>query len=89
MELYEGRMRKQKVEYNNYKSATHAVLLLFLVATAAFHISLWGAYGGPKTILINILFGYGVLLQFMLLVPTWIQNAVTFVVLTFFLQQYK
>jgi hypothetical protein len=28
-------------------------------------------------------------LQFMLLVPTWVQNIVTFVGLTFFLQQYQ
>jgi len=89
MELYEGKMRKQTIEYNNYRTATHTVLVLFFLATAAFHIALWNAYGGGKTILINILFGYGVLLQFMLMIPTWIQNAVTFVGLTFFLQEYQ
>jgi hypothetical protein len=89
MELYEGKMRKKKIEYNNYRNATHAVLILFFLATAAFHIALWNLYGGGKTILINILFGYGVLLQFMLMIPTWIQNAVAFVGLSFFLQQYQ
>lgn len=89
MELYEGKIRKQKIDYQNFKNSTHAVLFLFLLAAISFHMSLWGAYGGGKTILINILFGYGVLLQFMLLVPTWVQNIVTFIALTFFLQQYQ
>lgn len=89
MELYEGRIRKQKVEYKNYKQCTHAVLLLVLLASIAFHKALWPAYGGPKTMLIMCLFGWGILLQLCLFLPTPIQNAIAFVGLTFFLQQYQ
>lgn len=89
MELYEGRIRKQKVEYQSYKNCTHAVMLLVLLASIAFHKSLWQAYGGPKTMLIMFLFGWGILLQLCLFLPTPIQNAIAFVGLTFFLQQYQ
>lgn len=81
-------MNKRKVEYQNYKNATHAAIILWFFASFAFAKSLWGEYG-IKTVLICFLVGYGVLLQFMLLVPTWFQNAVGFIGLTFFLQQYQ
>jgi len=35
-----------------------------------------------------IMFGYGFLLQAALLVPTWVQNLVAAVLMTFFIQQY-
>jgi hypothetical protein len=89
MELYETKVRKQKVEYANYKNATHAVMILILVASFAFHKSLWGAYGGLKTMLIMFLFGWGILLQLCLLLRPWLQNLVAFVGLTFLLQQYQ
>ncbi len=88
LEMYEGKMNKRKVEYQNYKNATHAAIILWFFASFAFAKSLWGEYG-IKTVLICFLVGYGVLLQFMLLVPTWFQNAVGFIGLTFFLQQYQ
>jgi hypothetical protein len=50
---------------------------------------LWNAYGGAKTIFVLSVLGYGILLQASLLMPTWLQNAVTFVALTFFIQQYQ
>mmetsp|Transcript_13273 Transcript_13273/g.19346 ORF Transcript_13273/g.19346 Transcript_13273/m.19346 type:complete len:187 (+) Transcript_13273:166-726(+) len=89
MEMYEGKMNKKKVEYQGYKNSTHAVIFFFLLATFAFHVSLWNALGGFKTVVANFLLGYGVLLQLALLVPTWVQNAVTFIALTFFIQQYQ
>jgi hypothetical protein len=89
MEMFEGRVRKQKVDYQNYKNATHSVMILFLLASVSFHISLWEEFGGLKTLFINFLFGYGVLLQLCLLFPTWVQNVVAFIGLTFFLQQYN
>jgi hypothetical protein len=89
MELYEGKLHKRKVEYSNYKNSTHAVMCLILFASLAFHVSLWGAYGGLKTVFLMTLFGYGILLQLALLLPTWLQNMVTFVGLTYFIQMYQ
>ena len=89
MELYEGKLHKRKVEYKDYKNSTHAVMCLILFASLAFNIALWDAYGGFKTVFIMTLFGYGVLLQLALLFPTWLQNMVTFVGLTYFIQMYQ
>jgi len=89
MELYEGKIRKQKVQYQNYRSCTHAVMLLILLASIAFHKSLWGLYGGMKTMFIMFLFGFGILLQLCLFLPTSVQNGIAFIGLTFFLQQYQ
>lgn len=89
MELYEGRMRKQKVEYKTYKTCTHLVIVSFLFASFSFHMALWDAFGGARTFFANFLIGYGILLQLSLLLPTWLQNMVTFVAFTFFLQQYQ
>jgi hypothetical protein len=89
MELYEAKVRKQKVEYANYKNCTHAVLTLITIASFAFHKSLWDFYGGFKTMFIMFLFGWGLLLQVCLLLPTSAQNVIAFVGLTYFLQQYQ
>ena len=89
MELYESKLHKRKVEYSSYRNSTHAVMILILLASLAFNVSLWGAYGGFKTLFIMTMVGYGVLLQLALLLPTWLQNMVTFVGLTFFIQMYQ
>lgn len=89
MELYEVKIRKQKVEYANYKNATHSVMILILVASFAFHKSLWAAYGGLKTIFVMSLLGFGVLLQLCLFLPPVIQNAVAFIGMAFLLQMYQ
>ena len=86
--MYEGKIKKNKIEYQNYRTATHAVMILFMFASYAYTKALWGAFGF-KTIPIMIMAGYGLLLQFLLLAPTSVQNAVTFIGLTFFLQQYQ
>jgi hypothetical protein len=87
VELYQG--KKKKVEYENFRTATHLTLLLILVAWISFHKALSPLYGGLKTMLIMIGFGFGVLLQSALLIPVWGQNFLSVVILTFFLQQYK
>lgn len=89
MELYEGHAKKRKVEYQNYKNSTHAVLFLLILASIAFHAALWPAYGGGRTIFIGILIGYGILLQLAILLPIWLQNVVTFVLMTLFIQEYQ
>ena len=89
MELYEAKVRKQKVEYQSYKNMTHVVMILILLTSIAFHKSLWQAYGGLRTMWIMFLFGWGVLLQLCLFLPPTVQNAIAFIGLTFFLQQYK
>lgn len=89
MELYEVKIRKQKVVYQSYKNSTHAVMILILLASIAFHTSLSPAYGGLKTVLIMFLFGWGILLQLCLFLPPTVQNVIGFVGLTFFLEQYR
>jgi hypothetical protein len=88
VELYMGRVKKVKVDYKNFPQSTHAVIALILFASISFNIALWPVYRA-KTLLIMTMFGFGVLLQFALLVPSYVQNAVGFVLLTFFLQEYS
>lgn len=89
VEMYEGKIRKQTVNYENFPKSTHAIMVLFMVASLAFHISIWPAYGWNSIVILTVLVGYGVLLQFALMVPTYVQNIVGFVLLTFFLQEYS
>jgi hypothetical protein len=53
-----------------------------------FHVALWPHYGWNTTIVLGLLF-FGIVLQFCLLVPTYIQNIAGAVALTFFLQEYS
>jgi hypothetical protein len=50
-------------------------------------VSLWPAYGWNSLVIMSM-FGFGILLQFALLVPTYVQNILGVVVITFFLQEY-
>lgn len=88
IELYEGHLRKQKVNYQNFKTATHVAILLLLLAGFAFHVALWPHYGWNTPVAL-MLVTFGVLLQLAVILPTSIQNLVTVVALTFFLQEYK
>lgn len=87
VEMYAGKLKKQKVSYKTFPQSTHAAIILILLSSLAFHIALWPAYGA-KTMLIMFLFAM-FLLQFCLLFPTYVQNFVAFLVLGFFLQEYK
>ena len=89
LELYQGKKKKKQVEYENFRTATHASIVLILIAWISFHKSLSPLYGGFKTLLIMIGFGMGVLLQAALMIPVVAQNILSIVILTFFLQQYK
>jgi hypothetical protein len=85
--MFAGKLKKNKVNYANFPQSTHAAMALLLLSSVAFHVALWPAYGW-KTVAIMVLVGYGVLLQFCLLVPTYVQNIVGFVAMTFFIQEY-
>lgn len=89
VELYEGKRRNKKVEYDNFKSATHLTILLILLSWISFHLALSPVYGFFKTLIIMVGFGYGVLIQSALMIPVWGQNMISFVVMTFILQTYK
>ena len=89
VELYEGKKKQKKVEYKHFKTVTHWTILLIVVSWISFHMALSPVYGGIKTWLIMVAFGYGVLIQSALMIPVWGQNVLSFVVMTFFLQQYK
>jgi hypothetical protein len=79
---------RQKVNYQNFPQCTHAGIFLILLASVAFHVAYWPHYRWNTPIMLGLVF-WGFLLQFMLLVPTDVQNVAGFVGLTFFLQQYK
>ena len=87
VEMFAGKLKKQKVDYANFPHSTHSVMLLLLLSSIAFHMALWPAYGW-KTVAVMSLVGYGVLFQFCLMVPTYVQNLVGFVVMTLFIQEY-
>lgn len=89
VELYEGKRNKKKVEYSNFRSATHLTIVLILVSWISFHAALSPVYGTFGTWLIMLGFGWGVLIQASLLIPVWGQNLISFVTMTFFLQLYK
>lgn len=89
VELYQGKRNNKKVEYENFKSATHWTILFILAAWVSFHMALSPVYGTLKTWLIMIGFGWGVLIQSALLIPVWAQNIISVVLMTFFLQMYK
>lgn len=87
VEMYAGKIQGKTVNYENFRSETHGIIFLILLASLSFHVALWPAYGW-KTMIIMMLFGFGILIQFALLVPTYVQNLVGLVVLTFFIQEY-
>lgn len=89
VELYEGKKKKKKVEYDNFKTATHWTIFLILLSWISFHMALTPVYGTFKTLVIMIGFGYGFLIQAALMIPVWGQNLISVVLMTFFLQTYK
>lgn len=88
VEIFEGYLKKQKVEYANFRQSTHAAIALFLASSLAYHVALWPHYGWNSIVVLSLAF-FGVILQFLLLAPAWVQNIAGFVLLTFFLQEYK
>lgn len=89
VELYEGKTRNKKVEYENFKTATHMTILLIMASWISFHMALSPVFGGFKTFLIMVGFSFGVLIQAALFIPVWGQNLISVVLMTVFLQQYK
>jgi hypothetical protein len=87
VEMYAGKLNKQKVNYKNFPQSTHSVILLILLSSGAYHAALWPVYGS-KSMLIMFLVGC-FLLNFCLLFPTSVQNLTAFALLTFFLLEYK
>eukprot|EP00934_Nitzschia_sp_Nitz4_P001009 Nitzschia sp. Nitz4//scaffold38_size140716//125668//126265//NITZ4_003172-RA/size140716-augustus-gene-0.140-mRNA-1//-1//CDS//3329550153//1009//frame0 len=87
VEMYAGKLKKQKVNYKNFRTSTHAIIGLILLSSVAFHVALWPAFGS-KTFVIMSLVGM-FLLNFCLLLPTYVQNIAAFGVLAFFLQEYS
>jgi hypothetical protein len=79
---------KHKIDYQNFPQSTHAGIGLFLFASLAFHIAYWPHYGWNTFFVLGLLF-WGVVIQFLLIAPTEVQNLVGLVGLTLFLQEYK
>uniref|UniRef100_A0A7S4MDQ8 Uncharacterized protein n=1 Tax=Odontella aurita TaxID=265563 RepID=A0A7S4MDQ8_9STRA len=89
IELFCGKMHGKRVNYDNFRHWTHALILLILIATVSFHVALWPHYGGAKTMLVLTIFGFGLLIPLSLLLPMYVQNGLAAVIMTFFLQQYQ
>lgn len=85
--MYAGKIQGKIVKYENFRSSTHATIFLILLSSLSFHVALWPAYRG-MTLLIMVIFGFGILIQFALLVPTYVQNLVGVILMTFFIQEY-
>eukprot|EP00565_Helicotheca_tamesis_P007965 CAMPEP_0185725840 /NCGR_PEP_ID=MMETSP1171-20130828/1993_1 /TAXON_ID=374046 /ORGANISM="Helicotheca tamensis, Strain CCMP826" /LENGTH=180 /DNA_ID=CAMNT_0028394061 /DNA_START=119 /DNA_END=661 /DNA_ORIENTATION=- len=88
VELYQGKTKKRKVNYENFRNETHAVMLLMMGVSISFHKALWVVYGGGQTMLIMALFSFGICLQLALMIPPWAWNVLAVVSLTFFIQIY-
>jgi hypothetical protein len=88
VELYEGMMRRQQVNYENFKNTTHAAIVLIMFTSVAFHVALWPYYGFNTPLALGLAF-FGVIIQFLVIVPVWFQNLAAFVGLAFFLQEYQ
>mmetsp|Transcript_19000 Transcript_19000/g.40889 ORF Transcript_19000/g.40889 Transcript_19000/m.40889 type:complete len:185 (+) Transcript_19000:187-741(+) len=88
VETFEVKLRKKEVNYKNYPQTTHTIIGLILASTVAFNCALWPHYGWNTPILMGTCF-FGIILQFMLLVPTYVQNVVGLIVFTFVLQEYS
>lgn len=88
VETYEVKIRHQQVDYKNYPQTTHTVIGLILASTVAFNCAFWAHYGWNTPILLGVCF-FGIILQFMLLVPTYVQNIVGLATFTFILQEYS
>ena len=87
VEMYSGKLKREKVNYQNFKQSTHLVMILILFASFAFNAALWPVYAG-KSIFIMTLVGIFIL-NFCLLLPTYIQNLAAFALMTFFIQEYN
>lgn len=87
VELYAGKLHKKKISYKEFPQSTHAVMVLILVSSIAFHLALWPVFK-TKSMVIMTLVGMFVL-NFCLLMPTSVQNLVAFALLTFFIQEYS
>jgi hypothetical protein len=87
VEIYEGRIKKRQIEYSTVPHSTRAALVLFLLSSICYHVALWPHYGWNSCIVLGLAF-FGVIMPLLLMIPSWLQNIVSFVALTAFLQQY-
>jgi hypothetical protein len=88
VEIYEGRINRATVNYKTFPQSTHAAILLFVLSSLAYHIALWPHYHWNTILVLGMTF-FGVVIQFILMTPSWLQNIVSFVGLAFFLQEYS
>uniref|UniRef100_A0A7S1URH0 Uncharacterized protein n=1 Tax=Grammatophora oceanica TaxID=210454 RepID=A0A7S1URH0_9STRA len=88
VEMYAGKLKKQEVSYKTFPQTTHAVMFLLVLSSVAYNTALWPAYGWNSLIVMTMI-GFGVVLQLALFLPTYAQNALGIIFMTFFLQQYK
>jgi hypothetical protein len=88
VEVYEGRVKKATVDYKTFPQSTHAAIILFLLSSIAYHIALWPHYHYNTFIVLGIVF-FGIVLQFIVMTPSSVQNVVSFVLLALFIQEYQ
>ena len=88
VEIYQGRLQRQTVNYQNFRQTTHLFLALWTMGSLCFFVALWPHYKWNSIVVLSLL-AFGVVLQFLLLVSNSVaQNTIALVALTFFLQQY-
>ena len=64
------------------------MIALLTLATVCLYAALIPHFGVAMTIVISNLFGFGVVLQLALLVPTQVQNIAGVILMTLFIQEY-
>ena len=87
VEMYAGKLQKQKISYKTFPQTTHTVLVLIILSSIAFNVALWPAFGSGAMVVMSLVGIF--ILNFCMLMPTYVQNLVAFVLLAFFLQEYS
>lgn len=87
VEMYAGKLNKQKISYKTFPQTTHAVMVLIVLSSVSFNVALWPAFGSGAMVVMTLV--GAIILNFCLLMPTYVQNLVAFGLLAFFLQEYS
>ena len=87
VEMYAGKLQKQKISYKTFPQTTHTVLVLIILSSISFNVALWPAFGSGAMVVMSLVGTF--ILNFCMLMPTYVQNLVAFVLLAFFLQEYS
>ncbi len=73
LDIYVGALQGQKVQYQDVRGVTHAILLGLFTAGLALTCALWPVHKAASLVYVAML-SYGVLFQIILLLPASVYN---------------